>query len=89
MKTHTFDVLGPQEIQQIHAASMEVLETIGIKVDYEIARKIFAKAGAKVDETHRGGAHPRSAGDAGDRQSSQKLPVVRRGWQVQRSGRWR
>ena len=50
MKTHTFDVLSPEEIQQIHAASMEVLATVGVKVDYPVARQIFAKSGAQLDE---------------------------------------
>ncbi|MBN2386474.1 MAG: trimethylamine methyltransferase family protein [Anaerolineales bacterium] len=50
MKTHPFEVLSPDEVQQIHAASMEVLSTVGVKVDYAVARKIFARAGAEVDE---------------------------------------
>lgn len=50
MKTHRFEVLSPEEIQKIHAASMEVLATVGIKCDYVIARQIFSRAGATVDE---------------------------------------
>jgi trimethylamine--corrinoid protein Co-methyltransferase len=50
MKTSRFDILSPEEIQQVHAASMEVLETVGVKVDYALARRIFARAGASVDE---------------------------------------
>ena len=50
MKTHRFEVLSSEEIQQIHAASMEVLATVGVKCDYAMARQIFAKAGASVDE---------------------------------------
>jgi trimethylamine---corrinoid protein Co-methyltransferase len=50
MKTHRFEVLSAEEIQQIHAASMQVLATTGIKVDYPVARRIFALAGASVDE---------------------------------------
>ncbi len=49
MKTHSFDVLSVEEIQQIHAASMEVLASVGIKVEYALAQRIFAKAGASVD----------------------------------------
>ena len=52
MKTCRFEVLSPAEIQQIHAASMEVLATVGVKVDYGVARQIFARAGASVDETN-------------------------------------
>jgi trimethylamine--corrinoid protein Co-methyltransferase len=51
MKTQKFEVLSPEEVQQIHAASMDVLATVGIKCDYAVARQIFAKAGATVDET--------------------------------------
>ena len=50
MKTNRFEVLSLEEIQQIHATSMDVLANVGIKVDYAIARQIFAKAGASVDE---------------------------------------
>jgi trimethylamine--corrinoid protein Co-methyltransferase len=51
MKTHPFEVLSPEEIQDIHAASLEILATVGIKVDYAVARQIFTRAGASVDET--------------------------------------
>ena len=51
MKTNRFEVLSPEEIQQIHVASMDVLANNGVKVDYATARQIFAKAGASVDET--------------------------------------
>jgi trimethylamine:corrinoid methyltransferase-like protein len=50
MKTNRFEVLSAEEIQQIHAASMEILATVGVKCDYALARQIFAKAGASVDE---------------------------------------
>ena len=49
MKT-VFEVLSKEEIERIHAASMEVLASIGIKVDYAYARELFRKAGAQVDE---------------------------------------
>ena len=49
MKT-VFEVLSQDEIQRIHAASMEVLQTIGVKVDYATARTLFRQAGAEVDE---------------------------------------
>jgi trimethylamine--corrinoid protein Co-methyltransferase len=49
MKTALFEVLSPQEIQQIHAASMQVLSTVGVKVDYPVAHQIFASFGARVD----------------------------------------
>jgi trimethylamine---corrinoid protein Co-methyltransferase len=50
MKTHRFEVLSPEEIIQIHAASMDILANVGVKVDYPLARQIFARAGASVDE---------------------------------------
>jgi trimethylamine--corrinoid protein Co-methyltransferase len=50
MQTQRFEVLSQGEIRQIHAASMEVLGTIGVKVDYPLARRMFAEAGAQVDE---------------------------------------
>ncbi|MCP4534765.1 MAG: hypothetical protein GY831_26535, partial [Delftia sp.] len=39
-----------QEIERIHAASMEILADVGIKVDYGKARELFRQAGAQVDE---------------------------------------
>jgi trimethylamine:corrinoid methyltransferase-like protein len=52
MKTCRFEVLNLEEIQQIHAAFMEELATIGENVDYSVARQIFAQAGARVDKTN-------------------------------------
>jgi trimethylamine---corrinoid protein Co-methyltransferase len=51
MKTSRFEVLNAEEIQRIHAASMDVLANVGVKVDYPLARQIFARAGARVDES--------------------------------------
>jgi trimethylamine--corrinoid protein Co-methyltransferase len=50
MNTNRFEVLSQDEIQRIHSASMEVLATVGVKVDYALARQIFQEAGASVDE---------------------------------------
>jgi len=50
MKPVRFEVLSQQEIERIHAASMEVLAEVGIRVDYGKARALFGQAGAKVDE---------------------------------------
>jgi len=52
MKTATYEVLSHAEVERIHSASMEVLETIGVKVDYKIARDIFRQASATVDDEH-------------------------------------
>ncbi|MEE8391538.1 MAG: trimethylamine methyltransferase family protein, partial [Anaerolineae bacterium] len=54
MKTARFEVLGQQEIERIHAASIEILAGVGIKVDYGKARELFRQAGAQVDEEMRG-----------------------------------
>lgn len=53
MKTARFEVLGQQEIERIHAASMKILADVGIKVDYDKARELFRQAGAQVDEEMR------------------------------------
>lgn len=49
MKTQ-FAVLATEEVEQIHAASMEVLATAGVKVDYRRARDLFREAGCEVDD---------------------------------------
>jgi trimethylamine--corrinoid protein Co-methyltransferase len=49
VKTARFEVLSRQELERIHAASMDVLESVGIRVDYKVARDLFQRAGAKVD----------------------------------------
>jgi trimethylamine--corrinoid protein Co-methyltransferase len=52
MKTTRFEVLSQDEVERIHAASMEILAEVGIKVNYKKARDIFREAGADVnDET--------------------------------------
>jgi len=49
MKTE-YAVLSRQEIERIDSASMEVLATVGIRVDYATARDLFRQAGAEVDD---------------------------------------
>lgn len=52
MKTTRFEVLSSEEVARIHAASMEILAEVGIKVNYKKARELFCEAGADVnDET--------------------------------------
>ncbi len=41
--------LGPQECEKIHAASLEILNRIGVDVHDEKAREILTHAGAKAD----------------------------------------
>jgi len=50
MQTTRFEVLSQAEVERIHAASMEILAEIGIKVNYKPARELFRQAGAEVDE---------------------------------------
>jgi len=50
MKTTCFEVLSQEEVERIHAASMDILAEVGIKVNYKKARDIFREAGAEVDE---------------------------------------
>jgi trimethylamine--corrinoid protein Co-methyltransferase len=50
MKTACFEVLSQEEVDQIHAASMEILGQVGIKVPYQTARDYYREAGAVVDD---------------------------------------
>jgi trimethylamine--corrinoid protein Co-methyltransferase len=50
MKTSRFEVLSAEEVSQIHAASMDILQSIGVKVDYPPAQRLFQAAGATCDE---------------------------------------
>jgi trimethylamine--corrinoid protein Co-methyltransferase len=50
MRANHFEVLSQTEIERIHAASMEILSEIGIKVEYGKARQLFLEAGAQVDQ---------------------------------------
>jgi trimethylamine--corrinoid protein Co-methyltransferase len=50
MKTARFEVLSQEEVERIHDASMEVLSTVGIKVEWKPARDRFRQAGADVDD---------------------------------------
>lgn len=49
MKTQRFEVLSPTELDQIHAASMEILAEVGIKIPWAPARNYFQEKGAVVD----------------------------------------
>ncbi|MEL7644523.1 MAG: trimethylamine methyltransferase family protein, partial [bacterium] len=50
MKTAALQVLSPLEVETIHNTSMQILQEVGIKVEFPFARRLFADAGAKVDE---------------------------------------
>ena len=49
MKFEKISVLSKDEIEQIHSASMELISSVGIKIDAENARKILGDLGAEVD----------------------------------------
>jgi trimethylamine--corrinoid protein Co-methyltransferase len=44
-----FRVLGCEEIQQVHEASLEILSTVGVHIPHEQALDLFRDAGAQVD----------------------------------------
>jgi len=44
-----FKILSEQEVQKLHSAALEILNTIGLKVESERARKMLEEAGAKVN----------------------------------------
>ena len=50
MKTQRFEVLSQAEVERIHAASIEILAEVGIKVSYKTARDVYREAGAIVDD---------------------------------------
>ncbi len=50
MKTTRFEVLSSEEVERIHAASMQILENVGVQVDWNTARNLFREAGAQVDD---------------------------------------
>jgi trimethylamine--corrinoid protein Co-methyltransferase len=53
MKPAHFEPLSSTEVRRIDAASMEVLETVGLRVDLKKARDAFGEAGAQVNEAAR------------------------------------
>jgi trimethylamine--corrinoid protein Co-methyltransferase len=42
-------LLSEQQVEQVHAASLEILENVGILVRHEKARNVFLKHGCQVD----------------------------------------
>ncbi|TXT63089.1 MAG: hypothetical protein BAJALOKI1v1_790002 [Promethearchaeota archaeon] len=50
MKTNYFKVLSNEEIDQIHAKTLDLLEEIGVQVETEEARKILIENGAHIEE---------------------------------------
>jgi trimethylamine--corrinoid protein Co-methyltransferase len=50
MESARFEVLSQKEVERVHAASMEVLSSVGVKAEWRPARAIFREAGAEVDD---------------------------------------
>jgi hypothetical protein len=44
-----FKILSEQEVQKLHSTSLDVLDTIGLRVHSEKVRKMLEEAGARVD----------------------------------------
>jgi trimethylamine--corrinoid protein Co-methyltransferase len=44
-----FEMISPAEVEQIHAASVEILAKVGVRFGGRKALEVFAAAGAKVD----------------------------------------
>ena len=49
----TVDILSPDQVEQLHIASMEILENTGIDFQDDEALTIWERAGAKVDRAAR------------------------------------
>jgi trimethylamine--corrinoid protein Co-methyltransferase len=43
-------VLSQEEVERIHAASVKVLSSVGVKVEWKPARDTYREAGAEVDD---------------------------------------
>jgi len=50
MRPAYFEVLSAAEVEKIHAASMDILGSVGLRVDLKRARDVFREAGARVDD---------------------------------------
>ena len=77
MKTSRFEVLSQAEVERIHAASMEILATVGIRVDYGRAREIFRQAGADGGRRAAVRPHPGEAGALGGRSGAGAVHAAR------------
>ncbi len=44
------DLLTQEQVERVHEASLEILETVGLKVRHEPARELFKKHGCLVEE---------------------------------------
>jgi trimethylamine--corrinoid protein Co-methyltransferase len=60
MMTHFAELLTAEQVRQVHEASLEILEKVGLLVRNQQARQIFAKHGALVDAENQIVMLPRS-----------------------------
>jgi trimethylamine--corrinoid protein Co-methyltransferase len=51
VKTVRFEVLSQSEVERIDTASMDILATVGVKVEWQKARDLFREAGATVEDS--------------------------------------
>ena len=45
-----YRLLSPSQIQELHRATLEVLETVGVRVDHEPARRMLKEAGSRIKD---------------------------------------
>jgi len=53
MKLNRLEVLDKNEIEMIHSTTLELLETVGIRVESKEIRNLLKDNGAKVDESNK------------------------------------
>jgi trimethylamine--corrinoid protein Co-methyltransferase len=51
VKTVRFEVLSQSEVERIDTASMDILATVGVRVEWQKARDLFREAGATVEDS--------------------------------------
>ena len=50
MRMNNLKVLSKEEIQEIHKATLELLETVGIIIESSEARNLFKENGATIEQ---------------------------------------
>ena len=46
---HHFELLTREQIEDVHEATLDILETVGIDYHFQPARDVLSHAGVKVD----------------------------------------
>ena len=52
-KFRPLEILTDEQVEQIHAAALDILQTTGVRVESEKARRIYEQGGAQVDHDDR------------------------------------